>query len=186
MEKEWIERSGNKCELCKADGQLSALLVEPKEGDHAEDYVYACATCQGQIIGTAELDATHWKCLQDAIWSESEAVKVVAYRLLQKLRENSWAVDLLEMMYLPEETEAWAKAISEGTPKLKHMDSNGVELSAGDTVVLIKDLKVKGANFTAKRGTAVRNIALVHDNAEQIEGKVEGQRIVILTQYVKK
>jgi protein PhnA len=45
---------------------------------------------------------------------------------------------------------------------------------------------VKGANFTAKRGTAVRNIGLVPDNADQIEGRVEGQRIVILCQYVKK
>jgi len=53
-------------------------------------------------------------------------------------------------------------------------------------VVLIKDLKVKGAGFTAKRGTAVRNISLVHDNAEHIEGKINGQKIVILTQYVKK
>lgn len=38
----------------------------------------------------------------------------------------------------------------------------------------------------AKRGTAVRNISLVHDNPEQIEGKVSGQHIVILTQFVKK
>ena len=53
-------------------------------------------------------------------------------------------------------------------------------------MTLIKDLKVKGANFTAKRGTAVRNIRLVHDNAGQIEGKVETQMIVILTEYVKK
>jgi len=186
MEKIWKERSGNKCELCSADGQLSAILVEPKDGNHAEDYVYACATCNDQINGQEDIDITHWRCLQDAIWSETEAVKVLAYRMLQQLRENSWAVDLLEMMYLSEETEQWAKSVSESSPKLKHLDSNGVELNAGDTVVLIKDLKVKGANFTAKRGTAVRNIALVHDNAEQIEGKVEGQRIVILTQYVKK
>ncbi|MFT4681576.1 MAG: protein PhnA, partial [Flavobacteriales bacterium] len=40
--------------------------------------------------------------------------------------------------------------------------------------------------FTAKRGTAVRNISLVHDNAEHIEGKVNGQQIVIITQFVKK
>jgi protein PhnA len=59
-------------------------------------------------------------------------------------------------------------------------------LESGDTIVLIKDLDVKGANFTAKRGTAVRNIKLVKDNVEQIEGKINGQGIVILTQYVKK
>ncbi|WP_425439518.1 alkylphosphonate utilization protein [Puniceibacterium sediminis] len=67
-----------------------------------------------------------------------------------------------------------------------HRDSNGVVLVQGDTVVLIKDLNVKGAGFTAKRGTSVRGISLVADNAEHIEGRVEGQRIVILTQFVKK
>jgi len=67
-----------------------------------------------------------------------------------------------------------------------HKDANGATLEAGDSVVLIKDLNVKGANFVAKRGTAVRRITLVADNADHIEGKVEGQRIVILTKFVKK
>jgi hypothetical protein len=40
--------------------------------------------------------------------------------------------------------------------------------------------------FTAKRGTAVRGISLVENNAQQIEGKVNGQQIVIFTQFVKK
>ena len=68
--------------------------------------------------------------------------------------------------------------------EIKHVDSNGSVLKAGDTVVLIKDLNVKGAGFTAKRGTAVRRISLVHDNPEHIEGRVEGQQIVILTKFV--
>ncbi len=51
---------------------------------------------------------------------------------------------------------------------------------------MIKDLPVKGAGFTAKRGTAVHRISLVQDNAAHIEGRVEGQRIVILTEFVKK
>lgn len=59
-------------------------------------------------------------------------------------------------------------------------------LAVGDNVVLIKDLPVKGAGFTAKRGTPVRGISLVLDNPDHIEGRVEGQRIVILTQFVKK
>ena len=50
----------------------------------------------------------------------------------------------------------------------------------------MKDLPVKGAGFTAKRGTAVRGITLVPDNAGHIEGRVEGQRIVILTEFVKR
>ena len=52
--------------------------------------------------------------------------------------------------------------------------------------LFLKDLNVKGGGFTAKRGTAVRNISLVHDNHEHIEGRVNDQHIVILTQYVKK
>jgi protein PhnA len=52
--------------------------------------------------------------------------------------------------------------------------------------VLVKDLKVKGSSMVAKQGTAVRRISLDHENAEYIEGKVDGQQIVIITKYVKK
>ena len=67
-----------------------------------------------------------------------------------------------------------------------HRDSNGVPLAVGDTVVLIKDLSVKGAGFTAKRGTFVRGISLVVGDDAHIEGRVNGQRIVILTEFIKK
>jgi protein PhnA len=67
-----------------------------------------------------------------------------------------------------------------------HRDSNGVPLAVGDTVVLIKDLSVKGAGFTAKRGTFVRGISLVVGDDAHIEGRVNGQRMVILTEFVKK
>jgi protein PhnA len=94
-------------------------------------------------------------------------------------------------MYLDEDTLAWAQATGEGEgeedeTKVIHRDSNGVILEIGDSVVLIKDLKVKGSSMVAKQGTAVRNIRLDHENAEYIEGKVDGQTIVIITQYVKK
>ena len=120
------------------------------------------------------------------MWSEVDAVKVVAWRTLTELKSEGWPNDLLEMIYMEEDVENWAKEGQPSEDAVIHIDSNGVQLSSGDSVVLIKDLKVKGGNFTAKRGTAVRNITLVHDNPEHIEGKVEGQRIVILTQYVKK
>jgi hypothetical protein len=67
-----------------------------------------------------------------------------------------------------------------------HRDSNGVPLAVGDTVVLIKDLSVKGAGFTAKRGTFVRGISLVVGDDAHIEGRVNGQRMIILTEFVKK
>jgi protein PhnA len=94
------------------------------------------------------------------------------------------------MLYLDEDMLKWAQATGDGVMTddldIKHIDSNGVVLQGGDTVVLIKDLEVRGAGFTAKRGTAVRGIRLVADNPEHIEGRVEGQQIVILTKFVKK
>lgn len=187
MERKLAERSGNQCECCGASNELKVFVVEPGSVSDPETCVYVCGTCYNQLTGAEEVDANHWRCLNDSMWSEVNAVKVLAYRMLTKLKSEGWPADLLDMIYLDEETLSWAKSgLEAGEPALKHVDSNGAELFAGDTVTLIKDLKVKGANFTAKRGTAVRNITLVHDNPEHIEGKVEGQRIVILTQYVKK
>ena len=62
----------------------------------------------------------------------------------------------------------------------------GGTLAQGDPVVLIKDWPIEGANFTAKRSTAVRGLFLVPDPPAQTEGWVEGQRIVLLTDVVKK
>ena len=118
------------------------------------------------------------------MWSEDSATQVLAYRMLARLEAHDWARDLMDMLYLEDDVRAWAEA---GVVRdTGHKDSNGVALQTGDTVVLIKDLPVKGAGFTAKRGTAVRGISLVMDNPAHIEGRVEGQRIVILTAYVKK
>lgn len=135
------------------------------------------------------MDVNHWRCLNDSMWSQVPAVQVMAWRMLTRLREQGWPRELLEMLYLDDQTLNWAQATGEGKiteDEVKHLDSNGAVLEAGDTVTLIKDLNVKGANFTAKRGTAVRGISLVADNAEHIEGKVNGQQIVILTKFVKK
>ncbi|HYN54460.1 MAG TPA: PhnA domain-containing protein [Methylotenera sp.] len=52
-------------------------------------------------------------------------------------------------------------------------DSNGNELAAGDSVQLIKDLKVKGTSVTLKRGTVAKNIRLTDDEEEEVECNVE-------------
>ncbi len=96
--------------------------------------------------------------------------------------EQGWAVETRENMMM--DSDVMTRAV--GEVLLVHVDSNGMVLEHGDTVVLVKNLPVKGAGFTAKRGTAVRNISLVADNAGHIEGKVEWQRIVILTEFVKR
>jgi protein PhnA len=140
-----------------------------------EDVVALCATCASGVANDS-----HWRCLQSAVWSEVPAVQVLAVRQLRKL-DTPWAQETLDMVYLDDDLSAWAADVP-----LEHRDSNGTLLAAGDNVVLIKDLPVKGGGFTAKRGTAVRGISLVSDNAGHIEGRVEGQRIVILTEFVKK
>jgi protein PhnA len=124
--------------------------------------------------------------LSEAIWSTEPAVQVLAYRLLSALPQAIWARETLEIAYLEPDVLKWAQAGLTQEPDIVHRDSNDVVLSVGDSVVLIKDLPVKGANFTAKRGTPVNNIGLVQDNPDHIEGRVKGQRIVILCQYVKK
>lgn len=168
------------CAICGAAGETVAYVVAPKS-----DEIALCATCQ-EGVNAGPKDAPHWQCLHEAIWSPEAAVQVVAYRLLNGLTEAPWARDLLDIAYLEPEVKDWAEAGMDDAEAVIHRDSNGVVLAAGDSVVLIKDLPVKGAGFTAKRGTPVRNIALVQDNAEHIEGRVESQRIVILTKFVKK
>lgn len=168
------------CEICGAAGPLTFVAVAPRDA-----LVALCGTCSGAVQGDIA-PGPHWQCLNDAIWSENEAVKVIAYRLLQALTSEPWARDLLDIAYLEPETLAWAEEGLAGDNGIVHRDSNGTVLAAGDTVTLIKDLPVKGAGFTAKRGTAVRNISLSPDNETHIEGRVNGQHIVILTQFVKK
>ena len=190
FEKELNARSNSACELCTSTNELRAYEVAPAPNNgRLEDYIFICETCHDQIEHPENADANHWRCLNDSMWSEVPAVQVMAWRMLQRLRAEGWPQDLLDMLYLEEETLNWAKATGEGEDKEDvqlHKDCNGVTLTMGDSVVLIKDLNVKGGGFTAKRGTAVRNISLVHDNHEQIEGRVNDQQIVILTQYVKK
>lgn len=64
-------------------------------------------------------------------------------------------------------------------------DSNGTQLADGDSVTLIKDLKVKGSSAVLKRGTLVKNIQLT-DNDEEIEGRVNKVQMVLRTEFLKK
>ncbi len=186
ISRELQKRSGNKCELSGATDALKVFTVGPNGDDSPEKNVVVTDLLWQQLTGEIEMNANDWRCLNDSMWSEVPAVKVVAFRVLHQLKDAGWPQDLLDMMYLEEEERAWAEAGLPDENALVHKDCNGNVLQAGDSVTLIKDLKVKGANFIAKRGTAVRNIRLVPDNAGQIEGRVETQQIVILTEYVKK
>lgn len=186
IEDKLIQRSKGQCELCQSTTDLAVFEVEPVEQVDVESCAYLCAACRSQINDKELTDPNHWRCLNDSMWSEVPAVKVLSWRLLTRISAEGWPRDLLDMMYLEDNQLKWAKATGEGVEEVLHTDCHGAKLEAGDTVTLVKDLKVKGGGFTAKQGTAVRNIGLVPDNPGQIEGKVESQRIVILTEYVKK
>ena len=187
-EKELQIRSGNKCELCGNEENLMVFEVPNSPENISETAILICETCKTQIENPEKMEPNHWRCLNDSMWSTVPAVQVMAWRMLNRLKAEGWPQDLLDMMYLDEETTAWAKAgIDENNAeKIIHRDSNGVILEAGDSVVLIKDLKVKGSSMVAKQGTAVRRISLDHENEKYIEGKVDGQQIVIITDFVKK
>lgn len=182
-----LQRSQSKCELCNSEDNLSVYEVPPNTNDDPDNCVLLCDTCLTQINEPSTIDANHWRCLNDAMWKPVPAVQVMSWRMLKQLsQDEAWAQDLLDMLYLDEDTQTWAEATTQTTVSNDpSFDSNGAQLFAGDSVTLIKDLDVKGANFTAKRGTLVKNISLT-DNPEHIEGRVNGTRIVLLTKFLKK
>lgn len=189
MLEELKNRSGSQCELCAATENLKIYDVPPVAVRGIDASLLGCETCISQLENPETTDANHWRCLNDSMWSEHEAVKVVVWRMLSRLKSEGWSQDLLDMMYLEDETLKWAKATGEGEEegeKIVHRDVNGVILQNGDSVVLIKDLKIKGSSLVAKQGTAVRRISLDRENAEFIEGKVGPTLTVIITKYVKK
>jgi protein PhnA len=183
MNKNLESRACGKCELCGAEGELQAYNVS---GTNAED-IALCVTCV-ESIDEPLLNANHWRCLGESIWSGVPAAQVASYRTLKKLSDEgeSWASDILEIAYLEPEVLAWAnEGLQSEDASEPTRDSNGTILNEGDNVTIIKDLEVKGAGFTAKQGTKVTNIHLTND-PEQIEGRVNGVQIVLLSKFLKK
>ena len=169
------------CELCGSGEEVSELVV-PQGVEGEDGSIYACANCKTQIE-SGELDETHFNCLNDAMWSEVPAVKILSYILWNKLGRQ----DMVEMMYLEEEEIKLAEqAINAEANKVVFRDANGVELQAGDSIVILKDLDVKGAGFTAKRGTTVTRISLPHDMDDHVEGRVNGTKIYLKTEFIEK
>ncbi|WP_341501183.1 PhnA domain-containing protein [Gallaecimonas sp. GXIMD4217] len=187
IENQLKDRAGGQCELCGAQDNLSPYTVAPAAGNSADDCVLLCTSCQGQLDNPETVDVNHWRCLNDSMWSQVPAVQVMAWRQLKRLSSETWAQDLLDMLYLDEETQKWAEAglVDEDDDAEPTLDSNGARLQAGDAVTLIKDLEVKGGGFTAKRGTLVKNINLTN-NPKHVEGKVNGVQIVLVAAYLKK
>lgn len=69
--------------------------------------------------------------------------------------------------------------------KRVHKDAHGNILNDGDTVTLIKDLRVKGSSLVIKGGTKIKNIRLV-DSDHDIDCKVDGQSMFLKSEFMKK
>ncbi|MFT4673810.1 MAG: protein PhnA [Saprospiraceae bacterium] len=192
IERDVKKRAEDKCELCgSAEPENLGMYEVPKTPEYLEGLevsILVCRTCSSQFEAE-ERDENHWRCLNDSMWSSVAPVQVMAWRMLHRIKSFGWSQDLLDMMYMEQQQFDWAAAAGDAEDKadaLVHRDANGVVLQTGDSVVLIKDLKVKGSSMVAKQGTAVRRISLDHENDTFIEGKVAGVQIVLITEYVKK
>src|SRR6187431_2993123 len=133
-------RSGSACELCGNTNGLKEYKVAPvSEG--GDKSILVCETCREKMSGATATGDEHWHCLNTSMWSTVPAVQVMAWRILDARKNEGWAQDLLDILYLDDETLAWAKQapltgnkeIAE--EKIIHKDSNGNVLQAGDSVV---------------------------------------------------
>lgn len=180
-----LARSQSQCELCTASDAIAPFVVSPHTQLTVDHGVILCDTCKTQIDDPSVIDANHWRCLNESMWSQVPAVQVLAWRQLHVLAEqHSWAQDLLDMMYLEPEVQQWAET-GMNDDEEKPRDVNGVELKKGDDVTVIKDLPVKGSSLVIKQGTAVRGITLT-DDPKHIQGKVNGQTLFIIAEYCRK
>jgi len=178
------DRSDNKCELCGSDDALVALEVAPSDSS-VEQSILACGVCS-PLIEEPQQNPNHWRCLNDSMWSTEPAVQVTAFRILKKISAEGWPQDMLDMLYLEPEVQEWAEAGLPDENAEPTRDSNGNILDEGDSVSIIKDLVVKGAGFTAKQGTTVKNIKMAPGDPTHIQGRVNGTMIFLKTEFLKK
>ena len=111
-------------------------------------------------------------------------MQALSYRIMQNFKNEEWVSSVLNNVDLDESVVDWAMSAFQVADV--HKDAFGNILENGDNVVLTQALNVKGTSFTASKGVVVKRIKLVHDNTEQIEGKINDQVIVILCKFVKK
>ncbi|AWV88745.1 PhnA domain-containing protein [Bradymonas sediminis] len=189
IEQALLERAEHQCELCTSTTLLRQFDV-PSEEPRDDASIVICEVCANQLAAedASELDSTHWYCLQGSVWSVVPAVKVLSWRVLNKLRGETWARDLMDQVYLMDDEMAWAKEgvveVSDDAPPT--LDSNGTQINDGDDVTLVRNLDVKGTNFIAKQGTRVKGVRLIDGDPENVEGKVNGITLVLKTKFLKR
>ena len=158
------------CEICESNENVVMFEVAPGYK------LNICENCLNQYK-TKNYDENHMQCLNNSMWSENPATKILIYKILKDLGWN----DLLDMMYLEDKELAIA---NQEDVVLK--DANGNILQNGDNVTVIKDLEVKGAGKTIKRGTTVKNIRMC-DVEGHVNCRVDGiGQVYLKAEFLKK
>ncbi|MEE9368581.1 MAG: hypothetical protein V3V05_06915 [Pontiella sp.] len=110
--KDLVRRSRSHCELCEKNGvRLDAYELRPlPEEPIIDDCIFICDGCRKQINEPKKMNPSYWRLLNNSVWSEVPAVQVISVRLLRRLviKNEAWAVELLEHAYLEPELEEWA------------------------------------------------------------------------------
>lgn len=109
--KDLARRAKSKCEICEASGvKLLPYEVEPVPAEpEFDNCLMVCENCYEQITEPKRFKAgEHWRCLAETVWSENPAVQVVAVRLLKRQeKDQDWARETLDGLFLDEEVEEW-------------------------------------------------------------------------------
>ena len=108
--KDLVRRAKSGCELCGASGtSLATFEVPPVAAEPDYDHcIMVCGTCRQQLDNPRSIDPNHWRSLSNVIWSDTAPVQVLAVGLLRILaKEQPWATELMEQLYLREEIEDW-------------------------------------------------------------------------------
>lgn len=110
--KDMVRRSRSHCELCDKHGvKLDIYELPPfEEEPYVDGCIFICEECRKQIVEPKKMIPSHWRCLNNALYSAVPAVQVIAFRILCRLVKagERWAEELLEHAYLDPELERWA------------------------------------------------------------------------------
>ncbi|MBN2684654.1 MAG: hypothetical protein JXR40_05200 [Pontiellaceae bacterium] len=113
--KELVRRSRSHCELCdKTGAKLEVFEVPPLEEEpYVDGCIFICEECRKQIETPKKMVYSHWRCLNNALYSEVPAVQAMSFRMLRRLKDKGerWAEELLENAYLDPDVEGWANEV---------------------------------------------------------------------------
>jgi len=104
--KDLSRRARSRCELCDQAASLKVLPVPPPEEADPDAAILACDRCRALAGGGRIEDPPALRFLETAAWSETAPVQIVAVRLLRRLVEEAevtWASDVLDALWLPDE-----------------------------------------------------------------------------------